>query len=114
MFFIALVSIRSIDTGDSIIRSGVLEAETTISSREVSFSVKPISSFWLLFKISTFSVLNPNTEISMVKGGLSATFNTKFPSKSVVVPTAFLEIFIFAPGSVSPVFRSVTVPVTIV
>ena len=50
----------------------------------------------------------------MVNGGLSTTSNTKFPSKSVVVPTAFLEILMFAPGRVSPVLASLTVPVTVV
>ena len=50
----------------------------------------------------------------MVNGGVSETFNTNFPSKSVVVPTAFLEILMFAPGSVSPDFASFTVPVIVV
>ena len=41
----ALASILSMVTGDSIIRSGVLDAETTISSKEVSFSDKLTSTF---------------------------------------------------------------------
>ena len=68
----------------------------------------------MFFVISTFAVLNPTTDTSIVKGGLSAAFNTKLPSKSVFVPTAFLEILILAPGINSPVFASVTVPETVV
>ena len=110
----ALESILSIDTGDSIIRSGVLDAERTISSKEVWFSTRPTATFWLFSVICILFVLNPKTETSMVNGGVSETFNTNFPSKSVVVPTAFLEILMFAPGSVSPDFASFTVPVIVV
>ena len=92
MFLIALESILSIVTGDSIIRSGVLDAETTISSKNVSFSVKITATFWLFFVISIFLVLKPSIEISIVNGGVSATSSIKFPSKSVLVPTDFLEI----------------------
>ena len=41
----ALESILSMETGDSIIRSGVLDAESTISSKEVSFSTRPTATF---------------------------------------------------------------------
>ena len=73
--------------------------------KKFGFLLRPTATFWLFSVISIFSVLNPNTETSIVNGGVSETFNTKFPSKSVVVPTAFLEILMFAPGSVSPVLR---------
>jgi hypothetical protein len=85
-------------TGDSLILSGVLEAETTMSSNFVS-SICITTSTLLESEVTcSFCEANPILETSIVNGSLAVAFNTNFPVASVVVPKDCPEILTFTPG----------------
>ncbi|MNQ29395.1 hypothetical protein D3C85_427070 [compost metagenome] len=99
-------------TGDSKTRSGVLEAETTISSSLFSSSFKTTLIFWLAEVILTVFVVNPTADNLIVKGNFSDVVNLKEPSKSVETPVRSPSITTLTPG-IGCLLRSVTEPVIV-
>ena len=94
----SLIVILSIVTGDSLIRSGVLEAETTMSSSLVSSINNTTSTFLEREVICIFCAANPILDISIVNGSFAGVFNTNFPVASVIAPSDSPETFTFTPG----------------
>src|SRR5690606_18065558 len=99
-------------TGDSKILSGVLEADTTISSRAVP-STRVILITWLLVFTVTRWDSKPTLLNSKTNGGACATTISNFPSKSVTVPCDDPITRTLVPRR-GMLLLSTTVPVTVV
>ena len=94
----SLILILSIVTGDSLTRSGALEAEITISSSFVSSATKTEVIVWFAEETCTVWVPYPILVISTEKGGFFEVFNENFPSTSETVPSDSPTTLTLAPG----------------